>query len=94
MDEQDVSLTDALGILPWEGKEGGKRKERKRENIRRGSKNRQDDLLTFSPRPFPGTAPPLIPDQVGNALGTGGLPAVASGQSQAPLSGLRLLMGP
>ena len=35
MNEQDVSLTDALSILPWEGA-GGQRREERKENIRRG----------------------------------------------------------
>lgn len=48
MNEQDVSLTDALGILPWEGA-GEQRREDRKENIRRGRENRQGDLLTETP---------------------------------------------
>lgn len=46
MNEQDVSLTDALGILPWEGA-GGQRREERKETL--GGAERQGDLLTETP---------------------------------------------
>lgn len=65
VNEQDVSLTDTLGILPWEAKDG--RRKKGKANIRRG---RDTDGR--------GTALP-DPVQVNNAQGIGSLPAVASG---------------
>lgn len=51
MNEQDVSLTDALGILPWEGA-GGQRREERKETL--GGAERQGDLLTeHRPRTAP-----------------------------------------
>lgn len=96
VDEQDVSLADALGIFPWEGGGGEKRKEEKGD-MRRA----REDPLTFSLTPFPSTAPPgPCPGQP--CSGTDRRPAAASQLSPGPLmkavlhssSGLPAVPGP
>lgn len=88
MSRMSRSLTPSA-YSPGKGKKD-RRGRGEKENIRRGRKNRQDDLLTFSPRLLLGTAPhdPCPGQQCSRS------PALASGLSQAPLLGLWLLMGP
>lgn len=52
MNEQDVSLTDALGILPWEAKDG--RGGKGKANVRRGRESREAD---YSKTPTRGSSP-------------------------------------
>lgn len=87
VNEQDVSLADALGILPWEGNGGERRKDRQKETTLGGAE-RIGGATSSPPHPDPAWGQlPMIPVQASNAHGTGGLPAVTLELNQAPSPG-------
>lgn len=67
VDQQDISFTDALSILPWERKEEtGRRKEESQER-----KKKKDWVILPPPAPAWGLCPvtPVLVSNTGGAVG-------------------------